>query len=158
MAGMFEHGAKTDKASTATFKSQLNKVYGWYAGGFFAFVLVLAVLEQMGLPKEWIGFIFLLATIGLYAGTPKSGNAYRSTGRPRVSAVLPMASIVRASLSRAVSWATAATTAASLLSSARSVANARNRPRSPIARIIWAAFTRSGPTPFSTCGGGRNAT
>jgi cation/acetate symporter len=68
MAGMFEHGAKTDSASTASFKSQLNKVYGWYAGGFLAFVLVLAVLEQMGLPKNWIGFIFLLATIGLYAG------------------------------------------------------------------------------------------
>jgi len=68
MAGMFEHGAKTDSASTASFKSQLNKVYSWYAGGFIGFVLVLAVLEQMGLPKSWIGFIFLLATVGLYAG------------------------------------------------------------------------------------------
>ena len=38
MAGMFEHGASTDKASTASFKSQLNKVYGWYAGGFIGFV------------------------------------------------------------------------------------------------------------------------
>jgi cation/acetate symporter len=68
MAGMFEHGAKIDSASTATFKSQLNKVYGWYTGGFLAFIIVLAVLEQMGLPKNWIGFIFLLATVGLYAG------------------------------------------------------------------------------------------
>jgi cation/acetate symporter len=68
MAGMFEHGAKTDSASTAKFKSQLNKVYGWYTGGFLAFILVLAVLEQMGLPRNWIGFIFLLATVGLYAG------------------------------------------------------------------------------------------
>jgi cation/acetate symporter len=68
MAGMFEHGAKIDSASTATFKSQLNKVYGWYTGGFLAFVIVLAVLEQMGLPRNWIGFIFLLATVGLYAG------------------------------------------------------------------------------------------
>jgi cation/acetate symporter len=68
MAGMFEHGAKIDTASTAVFKSQLNKVYAWYTGGFLAFVLALAVLEQMGLPKSWIGFIFLLATVGLYAG------------------------------------------------------------------------------------------
>lgn len=68
MAGMFEQGAKIDAASTATFKSQLNKVYGWYTGGFIAFILALAVLEQMGLPKNWIGFIFLLATVGLYAG------------------------------------------------------------------------------------------
>jgi cation/acetate symporter len=43
-------------------------VYTWYTGGFFIFVVVLAILEQMGLSREWIGFIFLLATIGLYAG------------------------------------------------------------------------------------------
>jgi len=65
---MFEHGAKTDSASTASFKSQLNKVYGWYTGGFMAFVIVLAILEQMGLPRNYIGFIFLLATVALYAG------------------------------------------------------------------------------------------
>ena len=68
MAGMFDHGAKTDKASTAVFKSQLTKVYTWYTGGFLAFVVALAILEQMGLPKSWIGFTFLLATVGLYAG------------------------------------------------------------------------------------------
>jgi len=55
-------------ASHRAFKSQLNKVYGWYTGGFIAFIIVLGVLEQMGLPKNWIGFIFLLATVGLYAG------------------------------------------------------------------------------------------
>ena len=55
-------------AANGAFKSQLNKVYGWYTGGFIAFVIVLAVLEQMGLPRNWIGFIFLLATVGLYAG------------------------------------------------------------------------------------------
>jgi len=68
MAGMFEHGAKVTGAENKAFKSQLNKVYGWYTGGFIAFILILAVLEQMGLPKNWIGFIFLLATVGLYAG------------------------------------------------------------------------------------------
>jgi cation/acetate symporter len=55
-------------ASGLAFRKQLNKVYGFYTGGFIAFVLVLAVLEQMGLNRDWIGFIFLLATIGLYAG------------------------------------------------------------------------------------------
>jgi cation/acetate symporter len=67
MAGMFETasgGAGGNKA----FKQQLNKVYKWYTGGFFIFVVALAILEQMGLSREWIGFIFLLATIGLYAG------------------------------------------------------------------------------------------
>lgn len=55
-------------ASNAAFKKQLNKVYAFYTGGFLAFVVVLAILEQFGLKREWIGFIFLLATIGLYAG------------------------------------------------------------------------------------------
>jgi cation/acetate symporter len=54
--------------SGADFKKQLNKVYKWYTGGFLAFVVVLAIAEQMGLPRNWIGFIFLLATVGLYAG------------------------------------------------------------------------------------------
>ncbi len=70
MAGMF--GSVDDKvnnsASKAAFKQNLNKVYTWYTGGFLVFVVVLAVLEQMGLSRQWIGFIFLLATIGLYAG------------------------------------------------------------------------------------------
>jgi len=67
MAGMFETQGAPGQGNKA-FKQQLNKVYTWYTGGFFAFVVVLAVLEQMGLSREWIGFIFLLATIGLYAG------------------------------------------------------------------------------------------
>ncbi|MCX7742118.1 MAG: cation acetate symporter [Tepidimonas sp.] len=54
--------------SNKAFKKQLNKVYGWYTGGFAVFVIVLAILEQMGLPKAWIGYIFLLATVLLYAG------------------------------------------------------------------------------------------
>ena len=69
MAGIsFEHAEGSNAAAERAFKSQLNKVYGWYTGGFIAFIIVLAVLEQMGLPKNWIGFIFLLATVALYAG------------------------------------------------------------------------------------------
>ncbi|WP_341892913.1 sodium:solute symporter family protein [Variovorax sp. YR752] len=69
MAGVsFEHGTGGGAAANKAFKAQLNKVYAWYTGGFIAFVVVLAVLEQMGLPRNWIGFIFLLATVALYAG------------------------------------------------------------------------------------------
>jgi cation/acetate symporter len=50
------------------FNSMLKKVYGWYTGGFVVFIIVLAILEQFGLPRNWIGYIFLLATVGLYAG------------------------------------------------------------------------------------------
>jgi cation/acetate symporter len=58
----------SNKAANAAFKKQLNKVYAWYTGGFVAFVLVLAVMEQMGLKREHIGLIFLAATVLLYAG------------------------------------------------------------------------------------------
>jgi len=70
MAGLNPTGAAAGGggAANAAFRKQLNKVYGFYTGGFLAFVIVLAILEQMGLNRDWIGFIFLLATIGLYAG------------------------------------------------------------------------------------------
>jgi cation/acetate symporter len=70
MAGMFGSvdSNVSNSASKAAFKQNLNKVYKWYTGGFLIFVVVLAILEQMGLSRQWIGFIFLLATIGLYAG------------------------------------------------------------------------------------------
>ncbi len=55
------------RQSQAQLHQQLNRVYLWYTGGFLVFVLVLAWLEQWGLSREWIGMIFLLATIALYA-------------------------------------------------------------------------------------------
>jgi cation/acetate symporter len=64
----FDHGASGSRADKHAFKKQLNKVYGWYTGGFIAFIIMLAILEQAGLPRNWIGFIFLFATVSLYAG------------------------------------------------------------------------------------------
>lgn len=61
-------GRRPASLESQVFKARLDRVYGWYTGGFIAFVIGLAVLEQTGLPRTWIGFIFLLATIGLYAG------------------------------------------------------------------------------------------
>ena len=52
----------------ALFKARLHRIYLWYTAGFIFFVLVLGLLERMGLPKRWIGVIFLLSTVGLYAG------------------------------------------------------------------------------------------
>jgi cation/acetate symporter len=46
----------------------LKRAYGFYVGGFIAFIILLAIAEQMGLPRRWIGYIFLFATIALYAG------------------------------------------------------------------------------------------
>jgi len=50
------------------FKAQLQKYYSFYTGGFILFLLALAVAEQMGMTRQWIGYCFLFATIGLYAG------------------------------------------------------------------------------------------
>jgi len=58
----------SNKEANAAFKKQLNKVYGWYTGGFFIFIVVLAILEQMGMSRGAIGLVFLLATVALYAG------------------------------------------------------------------------------------------
>ena len=49
------------------FFQQLKKYYSVYTGGFIAFVIVLAIAEQMGLTPKYIGYAFLFATIGLYA-------------------------------------------------------------------------------------------
>ncbi len=55
-------------SSNRAFFNQLRKYYTWYTGGFIVFLVALAILEQMGLPKVWIGYVFLFATIALYAG------------------------------------------------------------------------------------------
>ncbi len=54
--------------SHSTFNSQLKKYYTFYTGGFLAFLVALAIAEQMGMSRQWIGYCFLFATIGLYAG------------------------------------------------------------------------------------------
>jgi cation/acetate symporter len=53
--------------SQSAFNAQLKRYYSVYTGGFFAFVIVLAILEQMGLGSKMIGYVYLAATIGLYA-------------------------------------------------------------------------------------------
>ena len=70
MAGMTpdEGGMFSSNTTNAAFKKSLNKVYTWYTGGFLAFVVVLAIAEQMGLTRAWIGYTFLGATVLLYAG------------------------------------------------------------------------------------------
>jgi len=54
--------------SQKTFTQQLKKYYFFYTGGFFVFLVCVAALEFMGVPNRTLGYLFLLATIGLYAG------------------------------------------------------------------------------------------
>lgn len=56
--------AKSQKA----FTSQLKKVYGFYTGGFALFCIALGIAEQMGMSRAMMGYVFLGATVLLYAG------------------------------------------------------------------------------------------
>jgi cation/acetate symporter len=49
------------------FISNLGRIYTYYTGGFFGFVILLAILEQFGLPNKWIGYGFVFLTIAVYA-------------------------------------------------------------------------------------------
>src|SRR3954447_8271776 len=50
------------------FFRQLVKYYGWYTFGFIIFLIALSILEKEGFPRSWIGYLFMFATIVLYAG------------------------------------------------------------------------------------------
>lgn len=58
----------TDTGEQRRFLRRLHKVYGLYTVGLLAFIAAMAAAEQAGLPKRWIGVIFLMATVALYAG------------------------------------------------------------------------------------------
>ena len=53
--------------SNKAFNQQLKRYYGLYTGGFIGFVIALAIAEQLGMSRQWIGYCFLFATIALYA-------------------------------------------------------------------------------------------
>lgn len=50
------------------FSRKLKAYYSWYTLGFIAFLIVLSILEKEGIPRAWIGYLFLFSTIVLYAG------------------------------------------------------------------------------------------
>ncbi|EKE77321.1 sodium:solute symporter family protein [Oceanibaculum indicum] len=50
------------------FISNLGRIYGVYTGGFLGFVILLAILEQLGVPNKIIGYLFVFFTIAVYAG------------------------------------------------------------------------------------------
>jgi cation/acetate symporter len=55
-------------ARQRAFEASLKRVYLWFTLSVLLFVGLLAVAERFGLPRDWIGYIFLLATVSLYAG------------------------------------------------------------------------------------------
>ncbi len=49
------------------FIANLGKIYAVYTGGFAGFVVLLAILEQLGVPNRVLGYLFVFLTIGVYA-------------------------------------------------------------------------------------------
>ena len=50
------------------FTRRLRWIYSLYAVGFLLLVALLAAVEMAGMPRHWLGYIFLLVTVSLYAG------------------------------------------------------------------------------------------
>jgi cation/acetate symporter len=54
------------KADVAFFSRRLQRLYGMFLIGLFIFIGVMLGLEQLGLPRNFIGYAFLLLTLALY--------------------------------------------------------------------------------------------
>ncbi|MEO8119818.1 MAG: sodium/substrate symporter small subunit, partial [Rhodoferax sp.] len=58
--------SSSDLAYT-TYKRRLHRKFAAYVVCLLLFLMALALAEQWGLKKTWVGAIFLFATVGLYA-------------------------------------------------------------------------------------------
>ena len=50
------------------FSLRLRRIYVLYTAGFALLILLMALAEILGMPRNWIGYVFLLVTVSLYAG------------------------------------------------------------------------------------------
>jgi cation/acetate symporter len=57
----------TQAADRSDFIKNLGRMYGTYTGGFLAFIILLAILEQVGVPNRILGYMFVGFTIVVYA-------------------------------------------------------------------------------------------
>lgn len=58
---------ETQSSGGGDFTSNLGKIYAIYTGGFFAFIVLIAILEQMGVPNRILGYMFVGFTVIVYA-------------------------------------------------------------------------------------------
>jgi cation/acetate symporter len=58
---------ETSSSGSGDFLNNLGRVYSIYTGGFLAFVILIAVLEQMGVPNRILGYLFVFFTLAVYA-------------------------------------------------------------------------------------------
>ncbi len=57
----------SQSADRSDFIKNLGRMYGTYTGGFIGFVLLLALLEQVGVPNKILGYLFVFFTLLVYA-------------------------------------------------------------------------------------------
>ncbi|HEU4381778.1 MAG TPA: sodium:solute symporter family protein [Hyphomicrobiaceae bacterium] len=53
-------------AERQSFTKNLGRLYGLYTGGFLGFIVLLAVLEQVGVPNRVLGYLFVFFTLAVY--------------------------------------------------------------------------------------------
>jgi cation/acetate symporter len=58
---------QTSTAASDAFYKQLGRMYGTYTGGFIGFIILLAILEQVGVPNRVLGYLFVFFTLAVYA-------------------------------------------------------------------------------------------
>jgi len=57
----------TATGGSSDFIKNLGRMYATYTGGFLAFIILLAILEQVGVPNRILGYLFVGFTIIVYA-------------------------------------------------------------------------------------------
>ena len=65
-AGGLKPAAPTPEKTRSYFR-RLSRYYLWYTACFGMFLASLAILENEGMPRQWIGYLYMFATIFLYA-------------------------------------------------------------------------------------------
>jgi cation/acetate symporter len=56
--------AQADKGG---FLNNLGRIYALYTGGFFGFIILVGILEQLGVGQKYLGYMFMGLTIIVYA-------------------------------------------------------------------------------------------
>lgn len=55
------------RADTRRYFRRLSRYYLWFTGCLGLFLVALSLLEKEGMPRQWIGHLYMFATISLYA-------------------------------------------------------------------------------------------
>ena len=57
----------SQSAATAAFSKTLGRLYAIYTGSFLAFIVFIAIIEQLGVPNKVLGYLFVFFTLAVYA-------------------------------------------------------------------------------------------